>query len=351
MGTLPRTRRILRCVSGLLAYAALFLGVVSRLWAEAGTNQPGAIAIFPKILRDNTSDTVVQLANATGSPLLLLCIYVNGAPDPVSGRPLWTITDFQIRLTRQQPVLWLVSQGLSAVPTDGRPLDLHPGPIPPLPEGFIGELRCFTIDDQERPVSRNALIGWATIVGRQTGAARKYAAFTLRGLAENNSDLNLALNDIEYSSCPRILLLDHFYDQAPDPVTGTPVRSSVTFVPCSADYEHSAPGSSTLLFETFNEFEQRLSTSLRVDCFADLSLSSIDSPANPERSIFHFSVQGTLTGQTRIRPVPDRSLPFGRGVVAIAEELRNDGQSGSAMNLHWIGGALQADLIVLPSSF
>jgi hypothetical protein len=38
-------------------------------------------------------------------------------------------------------------------------------------------------------------------------------------------------------------------------------------------------------------------------------------------------------------------------VVAIAEELRNDGQSGSAMNLHWIGGALQADLIVLPSSF
>ncbi len=335
--------------TGFAATLALFLPVLTR--AEVSTSQPGAIVIFPKIMRDSTTDTVIQLANATGSAILLQCLYVNGAPDPVFGEPLWTVTDFQIRLTRQQPILWVAGEGLAAAPSDGRPLDLHPGPIPPIAEGFKGELRCVVIDDQERPVSRNALTGWATLIERATGATRKYAAVSLRGLAANNGDLSLALNDIEYSSCPRILLLDHFYEEAPDPILGTPIRSSITFVPCSADFERAVPGHSTLLFETFNEFEQRTSASLEVTCFADVRLSNIDSAANPERSIFHYSVQGTLTGQTRIRPVPDRSIPFGRGVVAIAEEFRNNGAAASAMNLHFIGGSLQSDLIVLPPSF
>lgn len=318
---------------------------------EISVDQPGAIAIYPKIFRDASNDTIIQITNTSGGPVFLLCIYVNAAPDPLSGEPLWTLTDFQIRLTRQQPVLWVAGEGLAAVPTDGRPLDLHPGPVPPLPEGFIGELRCVVIDDGERPISRNALTGRATLIDRTTGATRKYSAITLRGLPGNNRDLALALNELEYSACPRILLLNHFYDQAPDPILGTPVESSLTLVPCSADYERAVPGSSTLLFETFNEFEQRLSASLEFRCFADLRLSSIDSAANPERSIFHFALQGTLTGQTRIRPVPDRGLPMGRGVVGIAEEFRNNGSAGSAMNLHFIGGSLQTDVMILPSSF
>lgn len=318
---------------------------------EVSSDQPGAVAIFPKIVRNATTDTIVQLANASGGPIFLLCLYVNAALDPVSGEPLWTATDFQIRLTRQQPVLWVGSEGLAAVPTDGRPLDLHPGLVPPLPDGFIGELRCVVIDDGERPISRNALTGRATLIDRNNGSSRQYSAITLRGLAGNNNDLSLALNELEYSACPRILLLNHFYDQAPDPILGGPVESSLTLVPCSADYERVISGSSTLLFETFNEFEQRLSASLNFRCFADLRLSSIDSAANPERSIFHFALQGTLTGQTRIRPVPDRSLPMGRGVVGIAEEFRNSGAVGLARNLHFIGGSLQGDVMILPASF
>lgn len=343
--TRPASKVIAFC---LCVFSYSCIALATR--AEIGTDQPGAVVWFPKVVHDADRDTIIQISNTTGVRVSLLCLYVDAAPNPTTGEPLWQVVDFQIALTRQQPTVWVAGVGMGPRPADGRPEDLHPGLVPPVAQGFLGELRCVVIDEGEVPSSRNALIGEATIVDRTSGSLHKYPAFTLRAVGSNNRDNILALDDREYSACPRILLLNHFYEQAPDPITGSPVTTTVTFVPCSADFNRVTPTTTTLLFETFNEFEQRLSASLDVTCFADLPLTWIDSRADPMRSVFHFAVQGTIAAQTRIRPVPTRSISPGTGVVLIAEESIGLGRS-AALKPHLIGGALQGDVIVLPGTF
>jgi len=311
--------------------------------AEISTEEPGAILIFPKIASDQTQDTIIQVSNAAGAQVFARCFYINGALDE-NNQPLWSVTDFQLTLTRQQPAVWVAGEGLPTQPPD-RPKELYPGPIPPVGVGFIGELRCVVVDTNETPVSRNVLTGEATIIDRITHATRKYQGITVPGLPGNNGDNTLLLNDVEYSVCPRVLLFNHFFDGAPDPVLNTPIESSLTFVPCSMDLERTVPGTATLQFNVANEFEQRFSASFPLTCFADLNLSDIS------QTIFNFALQGTLVGQTRIRPIVDADTDHGHGILAIAEEFRDDRQTGAALNLHFIGGNLQADVIALPSPF
>jgi hypothetical protein len=339
-----------------LAYSTLLiaLSVVAAMprtgAAEVTTDEPGAIIVFPKVASDDNQETIIQVTNATGARIFARCFYLNGSTDPTTGEPLWLLTDFQIKLTRLQPTIWLAGEGMPAVPPD-RPLDLYPGPIPPVGVGFLGELRCFVVNDSESPLSRNALTGEATIIDRVTHSTRKYQALTVQGLSGNDGDNTLLLNNVEYDTCPRVLLLNHFFDDAPDPVLGASVQSSLTMVPCSMDLEHTVPGTATVQFEVFNEFEQRLSASLALTCFASVDLSEIDSKTQRERSIFNFAQQGTLVGQTRIRPVFDAHTDHGHGILAIAEEFRDQRETGSGLNLHFIGGNLQSDVIILPSNF
>lgn len=326
----------------------LFVGLAFFLTAcgaraEVTTDQPGAILIFPDIVSDQVQDSIIQVSNAAGTQTFAHCFYINGATDE-TGVPLWSVRDFQIVLTRQQPAIWVAGDGEPSQPPD-RPADLYPGPIPPTGVGFTGELRCVVVDENEAPTSRNVLTGEATVINRITHATRKYRGIAVPGLPGNNGDNTLLLNDVEYSSCPRVLLFNHFFDGAPDPVLSTPVQSTLTFVPCSMDIEHSIPGNATLQFNVINEFEVRSSASIPITCFANVTLPDIN------RTIFDFAQQGTLVGQTRIRTVVDEDSGQGHGVLAVAEELRDGGQTGAALNLHFIGGALQPDVIVLPSSF
>jgi len=311
--------------------------------AEVTTDQPGAILIFPDIVSDQVQDSIIQVSNAAGAQVFAHCFYINGATDE-NDQPLWSVRDFQITLTRQQPTVWVAGDGLPTQPPD-RPPDLYPGPIPPTGNGFTGELRCVVVDDNETPTSRNVLTGEVTIINRITHASRKYRGIAVPGLPGNNGDNTLLLNDVEYSSCPRVLLFNHFFDGAPDPVLSTPIESTLTFVPCSMDIEHSIPGTATLQFSVINEFEVRSSASIPITCFAAVALPDIN------RTIFDFAQQGTLVGQTRIRAVVDADSGHGHGVLAVAEELRDGGQTGAALNLHFIGGALQPDVIVLPTNF
>ena len=330
----------MKCLGLLLGFTLL---VAAGADAEVSTDQPGAILIFPKIASDQTQDTIIQVSNAAAPQVFARCFYINGAKDE-TGQPLWSVTDFQIALTLEQPAVWVASEGLPTQPTD-RPKALYPGPIPPVGGGFVGELRCIVVDESETPTSRNVLTGEATIIDRTTHGTRKYQGITVPGLPGNNGDTTLLLNDVEYSSCPRVLLLNHFFDGAPDPVLQTPIESTLTFVPCSMDLEHSVPGTATLQFSVVNEFELRSSASLPVTCFADVKLSDIN------HTIFDSAVQGTTVGQTRIRAVVDADSTHGHGILAIAEEFRDNRQTGAALNLHFIGGALQSDVIVLPSNF
>jgi hypothetical protein len=317
--------------------------------AEVTTDQPGAVLVFPKIVVDASRDTIIQLSNASGAAASMRCFYTSPATDP-EDRPVWITVDFQITLTRLQPTVWLASTGRPVNPPD-RPADLEPGPVPPLANGFIGELRCVVVNDAEQPISRNVLTGNGTVVDRVTREIRRYQAIAIQGFPSNNNDNTLQLNNVEYSTCPRVLLLNHFFDGATDPVLDTPVLNNITFVPCSVDYESGEPGIASLAFDVINEFEQRFSASLPVRCFADLALSRIDSAADPSRSIFNVAIQGTLVGQTRIRPVPDGDNDHGHGVLAVAEEFHDYPSAGTFINLQSIPGNLQGDVVVLPNIF
>lgn len=340
---MPRTMRRLFPALPLFLFA-----LIAR--AEVSTDVPGAILVFPQVVSDAASDTVVQVTNNTGSRIFLRCFYIDGRTEREDPNPTWLVTDFQVTLTRLQPTVWVAGQGLPAVPPD-RPDDLYPGPIPPVSDGFRGSLRCMIVDQSERPVGINALTGEATIVQRTTGASRKYSATSVRGFPPNDGNNTLLLDGEEYATCPRVLMLNHLFDDAPDPVTDTPIRSSMTFVPCSMDLEASVPGNSTLQFEVFNEFEQRLSTSLSVRCYEEVDLTDIDGASSPALSIFNFALQGTVAGMTRIRPVTDAGTETGRGILAVAEERRPDFGTVADIPVHYIGGNLQADVMVLPDPF
>jgi hypothetical protein len=376
----------------------------------------------------------------------------------------------------------------ACLPLDGGPLgrtgpggQVNEGAVPLSPEDpFIGELKCIAVDDAQQPVARNDLIGEVLIGRLQSGpdktiALAGYNAIGIPALLNtcgpdgkcvltgtacqsdltceptNNRDRTLvlggAVGTAEYEGCPNILILDHYFDGAADPlianlceqpagtcsvtgatcasdsdcidnicvggpvgtcsVTNTPcsvqtdcnntcgpgntctlsgdrclkdvdcpvptfearVVTELTLVPCTEDFEDPTSGllTTTAQFIVFNEFEQRFSTSRSIDCFKEIQLSNIDTVTN-ERSIFSAGVQGTLTGQSRIRGVvPDDST--GRGgnaLIGVAEEFRCAGSkiefptcgftdaarmvSATAKNLHFQGRRPQSDFIYLPAT-
>ena len=115
--------------------------------------------------------------------------------------------------------------------------------------------------------------------------------------------------------------------------------------------ENSNPGSSRLAIEVFNEFEQMFSAVLPVTCFEDTELSAIDNASSPELSVFNFALQGTVVGHSRIRVAVDADTDHGHGVFVIAEERREGTVTEEALNVHFLGGNLQADIMVLPDPF
>jgi hypothetical protein len=316
--------------------------------ADVSTDIPGAILVFPKVQSDPDRETILQVTNNTGERVFLRCFYIDGRTGREGGAD-WLVTDFQITLTRNQPTVWVAGQGLPAVPPD-RPDDLYPGPVPPVSDGFRGSLRCIVVDESERPIGVNAISGEATLIDRESGTTLKYPGVSIRGFTANDGNNTLLLDQVEYGACPRMLLLNHFFDDAPDPVLDTPIQTELTIVPCSMDLEKSIPGEATLQFEVFNEFEQRLSTSLPIDCYEQTTLSAIDG-ASPALSIFNFALQGTLVGLSRIRPVIDSRTDTGHGVLIVAEERREGGSIVAPAHMHYVGGNLQTDVIILSEPF
>jgi hypothetical protein len=337
------------------------------------------------------ADATPQCSNGSGNCL---------APGACSGLcvPQWQETDFVVNITARQPVAWLVSQGAagceeSPVPgTPCFPLTSNGGRIgpngqsnngsriPPAPEDpFIGELKCVAVDQNDVPVERNDLKGEVEIVRVNVpqGIGTDVESYNAIGIpaipGTNNGDNTLilggnvcaggvhaksicsgasdcpggtCLSAAEYSGCPNILILDHFFDGAEDPVSGQPVTTDLTLVPCSEDFLNQAPLTTPVQFLVYNEFEQRFSTSRLVTCFQEFAISAIDTHTS-SKSIFSAAVNGTLTGQTRIRGVADQDTNHGHTLLGVAEEFRG-GRSSAAFNLHFTGSRPQSDFVYLP---
>jgi hypothetical protein len=92
----------------------------------------------------------------------------------------------------------------------------------------------------------------------------------------------------------------------------------------------------------YNEFEQRFSTSERVQCFRNNRLADIDTrlgTGDDAFSLFAVGIQGTLVGQTRIRGVRGPNAPHGYGLIGVAQEFYSVVPNGladasDAFNLH-----------------
>jgi hypothetical protein len=106
-------------------------------------------------------------------------------------------------------------------------------------------------------------------------------------------------------------------------------------------------------FEIFNEFEQRLSASTTVDCWKNFYLFQVDSPNDPERSVFSYQTLGTVAAHTRITPNPD-----GGAVLGVAGVTRADAGgelTRAALNIHMEGDRFSAsggeivDVITIPA--
>jgi len=376
--------------------AAALLGLmVSGASAELTTERSASILVFPKVIANGTRDTIIQITNTSNSMVHAHCFYVNAAPtdpalppDPVLNPPLWQEIDFDIWLTKQQPTHWVVSRGRAVNPQDP-PCDrltdtyecsdsgLDPGRVPPLPEDFVGELKCVEVDASGAPISGNHLKGEASVItlnacGPQLQCGdgsrcwsdndcpigdtcedagnwcelqntpcsvecdpsfndvAKYNAIGVIGNENNNGDPFLCLGGepsdqcqtgAEYDGCPETWILNHLAYGAENPYVGEGsfVSTTVTVVPCTQNYETQDPTTVTLQLLTYNEFEQVFSSSTSVTCWADLKLTDIN-------NLFRRTTLASDFAQTRIRS----SAGTQSGFMLVATED------------HYVGDALPA---------
>ncbi len=359
------TRRAQRAgvaVSAAIAVLALASGARGQ---QASADGAAALIVFPliRVSAQDDTDTLLRLSNAGDDPVDVRCFYENGNGHcSLSSQvcdetglvctgggdvcvPGFSIQDFRVTLTPQQPVEWRASQGLIALPAPG-----NQGSIPPVPEDpFIGALRCVAVDSvTQLPVlaggpANDDLEGTVTIeAAGDFPDVGTYRAIGMQSIAnDGDGALNLGGFDTpEYAGCPTTLILNHLFEGAVEPVSGTTVlRTVLALVPCSIDYTTVEPTAATVHFNVFNEFEQRLGGSARLSGFTARFLSGF----NPV--MFDVGVQGTLAGQTRV-------VSIGTGVLGAAVEQHVDPDtsfpvSAAAIDLHHQGNRFAADLLVL----
>jgi hypothetical protein len=372
------------------------------LWAGAAradisSTNPAAIVVFPKLVVDTSggTDTVIQLTNTAPNPVNVRCFYVNAnghcSNDPADicdpGEPSseyctspgycvpgWVETDFALTLTPNQPIAWTVSAGLPVLPLTAaqRPAPgglFDGGTVPPANEDpMIGELKCVEVGGDENPVDSNDLKGEATIEiltppdgEGPTIDIQGYNAIGIQaipGAVDNSTPeaANTLVLGQEYNACPYSLILDHFFDDAP--VVNGYVRTALTLVPCSEDFNTQLPIRTVVQFLVYNEFEQRFSTSRSMTCFSELWLSDIDTrlgnfDGNDYVSIFNIGMEGTLTGQTIIRGVADPTNPAGNGLLGVVHEFHQLDRRpypvySAAYMLDMSGTRTQNDIIQMP---
>jgi hypothetical protein len=407
-------------VCAVLGGAFLWVGAVG---ADVTSDRAAGLLVLPKLIYDSTgrfnlrrlpTNTEIQLTNTSATQIQVRCFYVNANshcsntsfPDSeicfntadcqrfgAGGIcvPGWVETDFEFTMSPRQPIEWTIWEGIDDLNT------LHAsstGSIPGVSEDpFFGELKCFQVDENGAPVDRNDLKAEVSIVSTESRIrmlpevpagtsggllpialpgidARAYngiGVHAIEGANDGDNTLVLGGDDPEYNGCPSVLILDHFFDDAVEPIEGDIVKTHLTLVPCSQDFLTQSTFDTTVQFLVFNEFEQRFSASRKLNCWQEFELCHLDhfptvrgiedvNPASDscQRSVFSAFVAGTLTGQTRIRGVESDDTEHGHGILGVAEEFyRTDPslvtvRSSDAFNIDDVGERPKADLIQAP---
>jgi hypothetical protein len=351
-----------------VALSAVFLlsGPPAEAQGFPSSDTTAGYLVFPKVVVNVTAavpdaiqspvqvDTLIQITNTSRTDTRIVqCFYIDSTT--------WDHTDFQVELSPGQPTAWSVREGNGSIKGRG--------------DVFTGELKCVEVNQVVTPVPIlvNDLKGEATIYTVTSGSpgsvdVRSYNAIGLQAvnvsttsppasigrqclfgtnagtacvddtacLGGGTCGVTMCLGgtsgsaecpNADYVTCPNTLILNNFFDGGQDPVSGKAVTTRLTFVPCTEDIALGTVEAQPLTrvqFLIFNEFEQRMSTATQVQCYKETLLSNIDAKVGSEAgSVFNVGVQGTLVGQTRIRPVQVASdTKVGHGLLAIAEEFR-----------------------------
>lgn len=406
-GDMKNARMAIRLPVALLACGLLASTAVGQ---KVSTEEAAGYLVFPKVVVDVSGDlngvpmdTVIRITNTSPDATSVHCFYVDGTPRCTIGSGLdgfgacrtnddcaeggictlssCQATNFDLNLTANQPVGWRASEGVVTTglcvggTSPGFPCTTDSdcagggacqaqdiGRVPPLAPGiFQGELKCVQVEggvqQSVTPVNRNDLVGNAsiyrvnnTIVDVQTYNAVGVQAVSSDGSTQNDTTLVLGGGNREYAGCSAQVIVDHFFDNARLSTTRE-VTSEITLVPCSERLEvDDNPAVHTLQFVVFNEFEQRMSASTRFRCFREVQLSQLDRrPGQEAFSVFNVGVQGTLAGQTVIRPVLSGDGNPGNGILAIVEEFHRNPNSNAvrsaAFNVHLRGEKSQTDIV------
>jgi len=368
MGTIQRVRT--GWVLGALGACVLLGGAAHA--QQIASERPGSILMFPKVVFDGARDTVIQITNTSNMPNYLRCFYLDGALGP-DGRPLWTVRDFELTLTRQQPTHWRASQGRKIdimSPFGSEEAGLDPGLVPSVPVGFTGALICAEVTpDFLLPLGRNAVKGEATIEGPAVNES-KYSALAVPAGAMASTDNSIDLNGTEYAQCATASRLNFIPDGATDPVIealgnagtcsvplGAPCNDSgncpggsctvgqtsvvtnLTVLPCNLDFQNGIPTHLALNFEVRDEFETFFSGSTTIDCWASFPIGVLPALRS------NLLLGGAIATQYATARISSSDGPF----VAVAESFHTDsiGNTGSAaVNLHMEGTGPNARILL-----
>jgi hypothetical protein len=264
-----------------------------------------ALIVFPYIVFDGSTDTLIELYNMSGQEQTIQCFYVRQSDCNEIG--------FFVTLTADQPLSWRASEGTNNVLTFTA--------VPPF-DG-VGELKCAVAPRTPNLSSHNVLQGRA-IVFDPDGETVGYGAIGFQRLVPGDFPGVVDLDGGTYEQCP-----DRLHFQVLARQTGS--NSDLVLAPCSQDLLTQTPTVTTVQLKIINEFEQVLSASLSLKCHLVSSFSRI--------STLSYSVLGTQTAHLVVRGtsspllglVIDRFTAYSQAQTTVNEPFLDGGRSATVI--------------------
>ncbi len=267
----------MRSLSLLIATAlgVVALATTAALATSPAQRLPSAIIMYPNIRAEGDFDTRVEMVNLTSRDQVVKCHYLKP--------PLCSGSDFIVRLTPNQPISWMASEGTIGA-------GFRPVAVPP----FFGEgtLKCFVTPEDDAGLDhQNAIQGRAIVYGRD-GYTESFGAIGIERLTPGDFSTTFELDGVTYAQCPDEYHFTFIASELGNPDT----ESEIILSTCDEDLENLLAASTVVQFQIINEFEQMLSASTSVRCYDRQVLSRIN-------SVFSFESLGTPTGQVIVRGV------------------------------------------------
>jgi hypothetical protein len=186
-----------------------------------------SLLVWPKIVVSYGTagnvirDTIVTIFNDGPGSVWMHCYWMDEYQETY---------DFEFEITRLQTVWFKASDGGGM---EGR----RAVSVSPF-YGEYGELKCFAVNDDDAPITKNNFTGTATIFDFTDGTAIGYNAYGFRRSGADGTAGVLTLNGTEYDHCPAYLLgtfmLDGAsFDDGKNTVKALP--ADLTLVPCDQD--------------------------------------------------------------------------------------------------------------------